>query len=172
MPLWLGGALWKRPLAPRFARSCEEAWSFRMRRGPPLIHQGTALNLSSSAAAPISFTKPSASRKRLSWPRTKTAGHPAIFGQERSDPMRLTVKQTECAGKMFWVVRDTDHSWFYHGPFADEATAQAFARAKNSAAWKDVAPGGTDKPKGCSRGRSCSRINAAGTVLAAAPACL
>jgi hypothetical protein len=52
--------------------------------------------------------------------------------------MRLIVKQTECAGNMFWIVRDSDSPWFYHGPFADEATAQAFARAKNSAAWKEL----------------------------------
>jgi hypothetical protein len=50
--------------------------------------------------------------------------------------MRLTVKQTECAGKLFWIVRDTDHSWFYHGPFAGEAEAHAFARPKNSDDWK------------------------------------
>jgi hypothetical protein len=35
--------------------------------------------------------------------------------------MRLHVQQTECAGKMFWIVRDTDHyhSWFYYGPLPD-----------------------------------------------------
>jgi hypothetical protein len=37
---------------------------------------------------------------------------------------------------MFWIVRDTDHTWFYHGPFMDEATAHAFARPKNSENWK------------------------------------
>ncbi len=42
--------------------------------------------------------------------------------------MRLIVKQTECAGKMFWIVRDMEHSWFYHGPLEDEIAAQAFAR--------------------------------------------
>jgi hypothetical protein len=52
--------------------------------------------------------------------------------------MRLTVKQTECAGKLFWIVRDTDHSWFYHGPFADEVPAHDFARPKNSEAWKEL----------------------------------
>ena len=50
--------------------------------------------------------------------------------------MRLIVRQTECAGNMFWIVQDTDPSWFYHGPFADEASAHAFARPKNSADWK------------------------------------
>jgi hypothetical protein len=50
--------------------------------------------------------------------------------------MRLIVKQTECSGKMFWIVRDTDHPWFYHGPFEDEITAHAFAKPKNSEAWK------------------------------------
>ncbi len=52
--------------------------------------------------------------------------------------MRLIVKQSEAAGKMFWIARDTDHSWFYHGPFADEAAAHAFARPRNSAAWKEL----------------------------------
>jgi hypothetical protein len=53
--------------------------------------------------------------------------------------MRLIVKQTECAGKMFWIVRDTDSSWFYHGPFADEDAAHAFALQKNkSEAWKEL----------------------------------
>jgi hypothetical protein len=53
--------------------------------------------------------------------------------------MRLTVKQTECAGKMLWIVKgDPNLSWFYHGPFEDEAAANAFARAKNSEAWKEL----------------------------------
>ena len=53
--------------------------------------------------------------------------------------MRLIVKQTESAGKMFWIVRDTDPSWRYYGPFADEAAAHAFARTKNkSEAWKEM----------------------------------
>jgi hypothetical protein len=52
--------------------------------------------------------------------------------------MRLIVTQTECAGNLFWIVRDTDHSWFYHGPFEDEITARAFARPKNSEAWKEL----------------------------------
>jgi hypothetical protein len=47
--------------------------------------------------------------------------------------MRLIVKQTECAGKMLWITRDTNHGWIYHGPFADEAAAHAFARA-----WKEL----------------------------------
>jgi hypothetical protein len=51
--------------------------------------------------------------------------------------MRLIVQQTECAGKMFWIVQDA-MSWHYHGPFADEAAARAFARAKNSEAWKEL----------------------------------
>jgi hypothetical protein len=52
--------------------------------------------------------------------------------------MRLIVKQTECAGKMFWIVRDSDSTWFYHGPFPDEAAAHAFSRLKNSEAWKEL----------------------------------
>jgi hypothetical protein len=52
--------------------------------------------------------------------------------------VRLKVTQTECAGKMFWIVQDTTPSWFYHGPFVDEATARDFAQAKNSAAWKEL----------------------------------
>ena len=50
--------------------------------------------------------------------------------------MRLTVRQTECAGKMFWIVKDAMHDWEYFGPFADQAAAHAFARPKNSDAWK------------------------------------
>ena len=50
--------------------------------------------------------------------------------------MRLIVKQTECAGNMFWIVKDMNSGWFYHGPFVDEASAHAFARPKNSADWK------------------------------------
>jgi hypothetical protein len=50
--------------------------------------------------------------------------------------MKLSIKQTECAGKLFWIVRDTDHSWLYHGPFEDEM-AHAFARLKNSENWKN-----------------------------------
>lgn len=52
--------------------------------------------------------------------------------------MRVTVTQTECASKMFWIVQDTTPSWLYHGPFVDEATARDFARVKNSAAWKEM----------------------------------
>jgi hypothetical protein len=50
--------------------------------------------------------------------------------------MRLYVQQTECAGKMFWIVRDTDHyhSWFYYGPLPD-GLARAFVQQKK-AAWK------------------------------------
>ena len=47
--------------------------------------------------------------------------------------MKYLVAQTECASKMFWIVRDSDHSWLYHGPFADETAAHAFARSGN---WK------------------------------------
>jgi hypothetical protein len=46
--------------------------------------------------------------------------------------MKLKVQQTECAGKMFWIVRDTDSSWFYRGPFADEVAAHAFARRQKA----------------------------------------
>lgn len=52
--------------------------------------------------------------------------------------MNLIVKQTEGAGKMFWIVRDTDHPWLYHGPFADEASAHAFARRENVEALKNA----------------------------------
>jgi hypothetical protein len=92
----------------------------------------------SARASPTSSVSRSriASRKRLPWPRTKTAGHLAIFGQERSNPMRLTVKQTECAGKLFWIVRDTYPAWLYHGPFADETAARAFARPNPRNDWK------------------------------------
>jgi hypothetical protein len=44
----------------------------------------------------------------------------------------LTVTQTESAGKMFWIVQDTTPSWFYHGPFADEAAARDFAWLRNA----------------------------------------
>jgi hypothetical protein len=51
--------------------------------------------------------------------------------------MRLIVKQTECAGNLFWIAQDPDHGLgHYHGPFADETAAQAFARAINSEAWR------------------------------------
>jgi hypothetical protein len=53
--------------------------------------------------------------------------------------MRYLVTQTMSASKRrYWIVRDTDHSWFYHGPFADEAQARTFAKPKNSAAWKEL----------------------------------
>ena len=53
--------------------------------------------------------------------------------------MRFKVQQTKSASKtLFWIVRDTDHPWLYHGPFADDAAARTFARAKNSEAWKEL----------------------------------
>lgn len=52
--------------------------------------------------------------------------------------MRLIVQQTQCESKMFWIVRDTSHPWFYHGPFADETEAHSFAKPKNSADWKEL----------------------------------
>jgi hypothetical protein len=53
--------------------------------------------------------------------------------------MRYLVTQTMSASKRrYWIVRDTDHSWFYHGPFADEIAALAFTKPKNSAAWKEL----------------------------------
>jgi hypothetical protein len=45
--------------------------------------------------------------------------------------MRYLVAQTVAAGKRYWIVRDTAHSWLYHGPFADEALARSFA-------WKEL----------------------------------
>jgi hypothetical protein len=50
--------------------------------------------------------------------------------------MRYLVAQTMCAGKMFWIVRDSGHSWSYNGPFADEATAHAFAVHRPRELWK------------------------------------
>jgi hypothetical protein len=54
--------------------------------------------------------------------------------------MRYIVQQTESASKtLFCIVRDTDHPWLYHGPFADEAAARAFARRRgNSENWKKL----------------------------------
>jgi hypothetical protein len=54
--------------------------------------------------------------------------------------MRYLVTQTMSASKRrYWIVRDTEHSWLHHGPFADEMAAQAIARAKNaSEAWKEL----------------------------------
>ena len=52
--------------------------------------------------------------------------------------MKLSIKQTECAGKLFWIAKDTDPSWFYHGPFVDEAAAKTFAKLKNSENWKKL----------------------------------
>jgi hypothetical protein len=89
------------------------------------------------------------------------------IGQERPEPMRLTIKQTECAGKMFWIVQDTDPAWFYHGPFADEAAAHAFARPKKQRRLESVAPRGADEPKGRSRAMKSRR----GPVMAGVPAC-
>jgi hypothetical protein len=45
------------------------------------------------------------------------------------------VTQTECAGNLFWIVRNTHPAWLYHGPFVDEAAARAFARNPRNA-WK------------------------------------
>ena len=66
---------------------------------------------------------------------TQGSRSPGHFWPRKVLTVRLTVKQTECAGKMFWIVRDSDSTWFYHGPFADEATAHAFARSGN---WKEL----------------------------------
>ena len=53
--------------------------------------------------------------------------------------MKYIVQQTESASKtLFWIVRDTDHPWLYHGPFADEASAHAFSRRENSENWKKL----------------------------------
>jgi hypothetical protein len=53
--------------------------------------------------------------------------------------MRYLVTQTMSASKRrYWIVKDMENSWVYHGPFVDEIAAQAFARAKNSAAWKEL----------------------------------
>jgi len=53
--------------------------------------------------------------------------------------MRYIVRQTESASKtLFWIVRDADHAWLYHGPFADEAAARDFARLENSENWKKL----------------------------------
>jgi hypothetical protein len=49
--------------------------------------------------------------------------------------MRLIIKQTECAGKVFWIVQNTVPSWLHHGPFADEAAARAFT-ANPRPVWK------------------------------------
>jgi hypothetical protein len=64
--------------------------------------------------------------------RTKTADHQAMFGQERSNSMKLKVQQIERGGKC--LVRETP-TWRYHGPFADEAAAHAFVQQKK-VAWK------------------------------------
>lgn len=51
--------------------------------------------------------------------------------------MKYIVQQTESAGKMFWIAHGLPPSWFYHGPFADEAEARAFVRANFRDIWKD-----------------------------------
>jgi hypothetical protein len=45
--------------------------------------------------------------------------------------MYLIVNETECAGNAYWIVRNTGHSWFYHGPFETETAAQAFVSKKS-----------------------------------------
>ena len=41
--------------------------------------------------------------------------------------MRYLVAQTMCAGKSYWIVKDTWHGSNHYGPFAGEAGARAFA---------------------------------------------
>jgi hypothetical protein len=56
--------------------------------------------------------------------------------------VRLIVVKTEAAGKLYWIVKDPDGGgcgysklrMYYHGPFADEATARANVTPK--AVWK------------------------------------
>jgi hypothetical protein len=77
-----------------------------------------------------------ASRKTAALVTTQDSRSPGHFWPNiKVYPMRLIVKQTECAGKMFWIVKDADHAWSYYGPYADETAAHAFARSGN---WKEL----------------------------------
>jgi hypothetical protein len=112
------------------ARSLVGAGRWPQRRGRLLMWAGPFVSMSAPPDSSVSRSPP-LREKTAVVARTKTADH-----QRRKIPMRLIVTQTECAGKLFWIVRDTYPAWLYHGPFADEAAAHAFARPNPRNDWK------------------------------------
>jgi hypothetical protein len=55
--------------------------------------------------------------------------------------MRWIAMESKCSDGFVWIVKDMelkDGIDNYVGPFASEAKAVAFARPKNSAAWREM----------------------------------